>query len=364
MRLSRESWAYKKKHDGRSRTAPAKKQQTGAGTFEGYVNDKASSLEGEDQIQFFLDSIPFIQDYEDQTRAMGDGDRTNATTAPGETGKAPPQTAGVSRMIDGELRRNPKTVLSRFRVKRKDFSEDDFSEAMKEDRIEHSGNQYACDACGGYNLLTDPRTAERMCDDCGALKKGDVHTSLDTSHGVAPSEQDHVELETRFCYRRINHFNEWLASLQGRENTDIPAEIVEQVRQEFVKARLSDPDEITQIRTRQILKKIGCAKLYEHSYHICRLLGGKSADLIPRELEAKLTTMFQTIQQPFDVVKPPARKNFLSYSYTLYKFLELLGHDEYLPYLPLLKSPEKLFNQDRIWRDICAILHWQFLPTV
>ena len=361
MRLSKESWFYKKKHDGRSRTAPAKKPNTSAGTFEGYVNDKASSLEGEEQIRFLLDSIPFIQDYETQTRMMDAGDRTSAG---GEGARGDPHSSGVSRMIDGELRRNPKTVLSRFRVQRKDYSEDDFSEAMKADRIEHSGTQYACDACGGYNLLVDAATAERMCGDCGALKRGDVHTSLDTSHGVAPSEQDHVELETRFCYKRINHFNEWLASLQGRENTDIPAEIVEQVRQEFVKARLNDPDEITQIRTRQILKKIGCAKLYEHSYHICRLLGGKSADLIPRELEAKLKTMFQTIQQPFETVKPATRKNFLSYSYTLYKFLELLGHDEYLPYLPLLKSPEKLFNQDKIWRAVCAILNWQFIPTV
>ena len=266
-------------------------------------------------------------------------------------------------MIDGEMQRNPKTVLSRFRVQRNDYSEDDFSEAMKADRIEHARTQFACDACGGY-LLVDATTTERVCEACGALKTGDVNTSLDTSHGVAPSEQDHVELETRFCYKRINHFNEWLASLQGRENTDIPAEIVEQVRQEFVKARLNDPDEITQIRTRQILKKIGCAKLYEHSYHICRLLGGKSADLIPRELEAKLKTMFQTIQQPFEQVKPATRKNFLSYSYTLYKFLELLGHDEYLPYLPLLKSPEKLFNQDKIFKGICAILNWQFIPTV
>jgi hypothetical protein len=74
--------------------------------------------------------------------------------------------------------------------------------------------------------------------------------------------------------------------------------------------------------------------------------------------------MFQQIQAPFELVKPPERHNFLSYSFVLYKFLELLKHDEYLPHLQLLKSTEKLYQQDRIWKDICKILRWEFISTV
>lgn len=38
--------------------------------------------------------------------------------------------------------------------------------------------------------------------------------------------------------------------------------------------------------------------------------------------------MFEAIQTPFERhVQGTARKNFLSYAYTLFKFAELLGHD-------------------------------------
>ena len=42
-------------------------------------------------------------------------------------------------------------------------------------------------------------------------------------------------------------------------------------------------------------------------------------------LEDKLKLMFSEIQEPFEKHCPPTRKNFLSYSYVLYKFCELLG---------------------------------------
>jgi hypothetical protein len=54
----------------------------------------------------------------------------------------------------------------------------------------------------------------------------------------------------------------------------------------------------------------------------------------------------------------------LSYSYTLYKFAELLGEDHLLVHVPLLKSAEKLHAQDMIWRDICRELQWQFIRSV
>lgn len=50
--------------------------------------------------------------------------------------------------------------------------------------------------------------------------------------------------------------------------------------------------------------------------------------------------------------------------YTLYKFCELLGEDDYLQYFPLLKSNEKLYAQDQIWKKICKDLRWEFIPSV
>ena len=51
--------------------------------------------------------------------------------------------------------------------------------------------------------------------------------------------------------------------------------------------------------------------------------------------------MFKDIQQPFQKHCPDDRKNFLSYSYVLHKFCELLELDEFLKCFPYLKAGVK-----------------------
>ena len=85
---------------------------------------------------------------------------------------------------------------------------------------------------------------------------------------------------------------------------------------------------------------------------------------MPQQLEEQLRMMFKDIQKPFDDNCPAERKNFLSYSYVLYKFCELLSEDSYLQYFPLLKSKEKLHQQDVIWKKICKDLQWEYIPTI
>ena len=48
----------------------------------------------------------------------------------------------------------------------------------------------------------------------------------------------------------------------------------------------------------------------------------------------------------------------------MYKFLQLLGHDELLDRFTLLKGRDKLVKQDHIWKAICADMDWQYLPSV
>ena len=74
--------------------------------------------------------------------------------------------------------------------------------------------------------------------------------------------------------------------------------------------------------------------------------------------------MFRQIQEPFMKYCPSNRSNFLSYSYVLYKFCELLELDEYLPFFRLLKSTQKLREQDRIWDKLCRHLKWQYIPSI
>lgn len=121
---------------------------------------------------------------------------------------------------------------------------------------------------------------------------------------------------------------------------------------------------VDQEKIRGYLKKLNLTKYYEHScYIICRL-NGKQPPTFGPDIEDKLKKMFRDIQQPFIEVCPKNRKNFLSYSYVLHKFCELLELDEYKEYFPLLKSREKLHQQDLIWKGICQKLNWEFIRSI
>ena len=82
------------------------------------------------------------------------------------------------------------------------------------------------------------------------------------------------------------------------------------------------------------------------------------------EIEEELRRMFKEIQVPFYKFCPKNRKNFLSYSYVLHKFVQLLGLDEFKECFILLKSREKLHQQDQIWKQICNHLNWEYYPSI
>ena len=83
-----------------------------------------------------------------------------------------------------------------------------------------------------------------------------------------------------------------------------------------------------------------------------------------RELEDKLRLMFKEIQIPFAKACPSDRKNFLNYNYIIHKFVELLELDDFIDCFPLLKSREKLYQQDQIWKKICDELQWEFIAIL
>lgn len=191
-----------------------------------------------------------------------------------------------------------------------------------------------CESCGYQELLLVEQNRP-------ILKQN----SKDTSH---------------FSYKRINHFREWCNQVQGKESTDIPNEIFEKILNEIKKEKISDTKTITYTKMREILKRLRINKYYEHINYIINRINGVPTPQFSPDLEDKLYTMFRDIQAPFLKHCPKDRKNFLSYSYVLYKFFQILGLNEYLKYFPLLKSREKLYIQDQIWKKICEDLKYEF----
>lgn len=194
-----------------------------------------------------------------------------------------------------------------------------------------------CDKCGYQELLLVEQNRP-------ILKQN----NKDTSH---------------FSYKRINHFREWCNQVQGKESTDIPDEIFEKILNEIKKEKILDTKTITYNKMREILKRLRINKYYEHINYIINRINGIPTPQFSPDLEEKLCNMFRDIQTPFLKNCPKDRKNFLSYSYVLYKFFQILGLNEYLKYFPLLKSREKLYLQDQIWKKICEELNYEFIAS-
>ena len=213
-----------------------------------------------------------------------------------------------------------------------------------------------CPECSA-EMIFSANEAIFTCADCG-------HQQFVLIDSDKPSYKDPPREVSYYAYKRINHFNEWLAQFQAKESTEIPTEVYDAICAELKKERILDYRTLARQKVREILKKLKYNKYYEHVPHIINRLNGQHAPVMSREVEEKLRYMFKEIQPSFQKNCPKDRSNFLSYSYVLYKFCELLDLDEYLSSFPLLKNRDKLYVQDKIWELICRDLAWQFIRSV
>lgn len=219
--------------------------------------------------------------------------------------------------------------------------------------------QQLTEHCVQCNVAREENSSEGIlvCPRCGSEEYALVVSDF-------PSFRDPPKERNNYAYKKINHLNEILNQFQAKESTIIPEDVMNEVILEIRKRRINNIADLSEEDIRQILKKLGRSKYYEHRAHILSRLNGNPPPTITPEIEEKIRTMFQEIQSPFLLYCPNDRTNFLSYSYILYKFFELLELDEYKVYFPLLKSRDRLIAHDQIWKKICEYLQWEFISSV
>jgi uncharacterized Zn finger protein (UPF0148 family) len=219
--------------------------------------------------------------------------------------------------------------------------------------------QLLTEHCVACNTAREEISSEGIlvCPSCGSEEYALVVSDF-------PSFRDPPKERNNYAYKKINHLNEILNQFQAKESTIIPEEVMNEVVLEIKKRRIDNIADLSEEDIRQILKKLGRSKYYEHRAHILSRLNGNPPPTITPEIEEKVRAMFQEIQAPFLLYCPNDRTNFLSYSYILYKFFELLDLDEYKVFFPLLKSRDRLIAHDQIWKKICDYLNWEFIQSV
>ncbi|KAG5187403.1 poxvirus late transcription factor VLTF3 like-domain-containing protein [Tribonema minus] len=220
--------------------------------------------------------------------------------------------------------------------------------------IGEDDDQY-CELCNSVKVL-EPRSAQSICLTCGETNE---YMVPDTSF------REGVSIHTPYLYKRSNHFRDHLKRVQGRESTQIEAEVLEKISQELAKTYNHDElHKVTPKDIRLILKQLGLSRLYNHTTRIWCLTTDQEPLVLSQTQEGELLHLFNLIQAPWERLRPEGRSNMLSYSYLIHKMARLLGYPHVAARFSLLKSKDKMVVQDQLWKTICQELGFRFERSV
>lgn len=210
---------------------------------------------------------------------------------------------------------------------------------------------WRCKRCSSDKFVV--RSENRICSFCGESSYYEAEAAIMIA--TSPSYRNFNDNSAK----RVTHFKNWVARLQGKERCNITAEQIARVK-DLIKTYPDSMSEIQQVRC--ALKELGFQKLYNHSYYVMREVFGYSLVEFRKINEARLLAMFLRIQEPFARIQRE-RTNMLSYQFLIRKFCELLGY-KVAEYIPLLKSRQNLQRQDLIWKQICDELGLPYYASV
>lgn len=223
--------------------------------------------------------------------------------------------------------------------------------------------QEDCSECGTTLVIEH---SFLVCPSCGKC----AHT-VEQATDLSYKELQDFDYRPQFTYDKRTHLEDWLRRFQAKENRSIPQEILDKVLLEANKERIQDLNTLTEDKIKKYLKKLNLNDYYDNVIGIINRINGRPPFTLTSEIEDKIKTMFQQIQDPYENFKPKGRKNFLSYSYTLHKFFQIIGLHEFAKYFPLLKSTDKLRQQDDIFKKIVGYMSqndtttkWVFYPSI
>ena len=86
------------------------------------------------------------------------------------------------------------------------------------------------------------------------------HCSIHVSYLVENEKPSYKEPPNEACfyaYKRINHFKEILAQFQAKETTQIPPDVLENIKHQIKKERIDLHTQFTDKKAKEILKKLG-----------------------------------------------------------------------------------------------------------
>ena len=108
-----------------------------------------------------------------------------------------------------------------------------------------------------------------ICEFCGDETK--ITTDSDK-----PSYKDPPREISYFAYKRINHFNEWLAQFQAKKQQIFQKKFMKKLLLNLKKERINIVNSLSQKKLLRNIEKVEKNKYYEHIPHIINKLNGRS----------------------------------------------------------------------------------------
>ena len=311
------------------------------------INSKIRDLKNKKK-EYFLDNSKYIFEYFENKKNISNGETNNINNTLNSKSKLVNNFFKINTIEDNKNTREIKNnnIVQKYLSNIDDMFLDINAYVYQTD---------ICKFCNKGELVPLEDEGVLMCSNCFRYIPYLIENEK-------PSYKEPPKEVCFYAYKRINHFKEILAQFQGKETTQIPQDVIENIKLQIKKERI-ELNQISNIKTKEILKKLGYNKYYEHIPFIKDKLGIKPPIMSP-ELEETLCNLFIELQSPYSKYCPDDRVNFLNYYYTAYKLCELLGETQYLQHFPMLKDKEKRIEQDNIWKKICAELDWEFISTI
>jgi len=300
----------------------------------------------EQKNKYLLDNSQYIFDYFEQKKQISSGEPAQNVTVLNSFFKV--KSTNPERQDVDKYSQSKKMYIEYWRNVNREFTN-------PQDYLLTSD---VCDVCEKGEMVAQDEEGILICNNSQCSRF--ITYIVDSSK---PNNKDPPNEVSYTAYIRLNHFKEILSQFQAKETTQIPEEVIEQIKARIKKERITDMKQINYDKMREILRKLGLNKYFEHIQYINSLFGVKPP-IMNEELHETLCVLFIEIQKPWAVHCPANRTNFFNYTYTLYQLCTLLDQTQYLPYIPMMKDREKQLEQDMIWKKVCGDLDWEFFPTV
>lgn len=216
------------------------------------------------------------------------------------------------------------------------------------------GRSLPCTSCGAQ-VDDDERAGMSICPRCGV-------TNELPATGITMAHRECFTSSSASVYDPLNHLMDTLHSVQGLR-TALPPPGLFAALNEAVRRRKIPPERLTPESVRRLMKAEGLSRRYNFAAEYCRHCGGHGVPTLGKELEDEIKHMFLSMMSAYEESLPTRRANLLSYPYKIRKMLEILDRPDLAKHFKLLKTRDKIWENDRVWRRTCERMGWPFIPT-